>query len=476
MAIQVLPSTGDSIAGTITGLAGSIDKYLNPNRDLQIAMQKAMAVNPELIQHMADLEANNPGYTARLGLGPDLSSIVSSIGQSAASQAETATRPGAAKQAVAQQAATTSTADLTVNKDKLNSDIIQKAGKIMGADPSISFSAALKTLTGQTEEERTSAQRKGKIEEASLSPQLQALQRAGDLPKDLNNVDWAQEARDFMDGKIPGRAAAYLNPANPDIAKTFTEALDAEKLRRRLEVEKYIASLHGDKSIDNFQIQSAFHEYQKSGGTGTLQAWKGLLFDPKAQDRARELMADPSKATTPEDKNLLATANVTKQQIDLDKLRDITLVNNNINGQLKTIDKAETDEERTAAISGLNQLLKARGTLGGIQVQAVWTKRPWYQSDKLEFHDANGKQVPTEKVNAQLADPYASDITTASQLPPAGKAAIDLIIKSKDPGAALGKLKMQDTSPGKTVSAEVEKELIKQGVIKRMGASPVVTP
>jgi hypothetical protein len=101
----------------------------------------------------------------------------------------------------------------------------------------------------------------------------------------------------------------------------------------------------------------------------------------------------------------------------------------------------------------------------------VWAKRPWYQSDRLEFRDPNGKPIAPEKVNATLADPYASDITTAPQLPPAGKAALDLVLKSGNPSAALGKLKMQDTSPGKTVSAQVEAELMRQGIIKKVGAS-----
>jgi hypothetical protein len=364
MGISYIPGPSATLAPALKDLAVGIDKYLNPNKDLQVSMQRAMASNPELVQHMADLESANPGTMSRMGLGP-LADIIGGVQQSAAGAAEVATRPGAAQQAVAQQQAATSTANLTVDKNALNADLVKSAAKIMAADPSITFDAALKTLTGETQTERDANARKGKLEAAQFPNAMKTVMRAADLPADLSKIDWTDQARKFIDGQLPGSLpAAYFG--NPDTARAFNEAIDAEKARRQIEASKAIAALHGDKSIDNFQIQSAFHEYQKSGGVGTLDAWKGLLFDPKMQDRARELMADPSKATTPEDKNLLETAKVTKQQIDLDKLRDVTLVNNNINSQMKAVDKADTEEERTAAINGLNQLLKARGTLGGI--------------------------------------------------------------------------------------------------------------
>jgi hypothetical protein len=480
MPIQILPSTGDAIAGTIKDLTAGVDKYLNPNRDLQMAMQRAMASNPELIQHMADLEGNAPGTMARLGLGPDISSIVQGVGQSAAAQGEAATRPGAAKQAVAQQGAATSTAELTTSKNALNSDLVKKAGQIMAADPSITFDAALKTLTGETATERATAGRKNQLEAANQPNALKTIQRAAGLPEDISKIDWSTEARKFIDGQLPGSLpAAYFG--SPDTAKSFQEAIDAEKQRRQLEASKVVAAMRGDRGVDNFRTQKAFQEYQKAGGVGTLDAWQGYLFDPNKQSRARELIANPKLATTPEDKALLDVAKVTKEQIDIDKLRDVTLVNDKLATQLKRIDEATTDAGRAVSIDALNQLLKQRASLGGIPLTATWENRTWPFSDRIQFKTKDGKLIDPETVSSIIADPYATDIMMKGpQLSERASQALDMITNASVPTeAALANYEAADKSPNKEDSKAVRAELVRRGKLKGgniVGASPGYKP
>jgi hypothetical protein len=111
MGISYIPGPEQLLAPAVDTIAKGVLKFLNPNRDLQFAVRGAMATNPELLQHMADIEGNNPGTMAKLGLGP-LSDIIGSVSQSAGALTEKALRPGAAGAATAQQKAATSTAQL----------------------------------------------------------------------------------------------------------------------------------------------------------------------------------------------------------------------------------------------------------------------------------------------------------------------------------------------------------------------------
>jgi hypothetical protein len=469
MGITFIPSAAGTINQATSSLIEGIDKFINPNKDLQIAVQRSIATNPELLQHMADLEGNAPGTMQKLGLG-NLANVIGAVPQSAAATAEAATRPGAAKQAVAGQTAATSTSELTTQKNALTSDIVQKAGKIMAADPSISFDAAMKTLTGETQSERTANQAKSKVIAAESEKQLDTVKRNRNLPENLADIDWTTEARDFMNGDLSGAAAAaYFG--NQDTREAFTAALHNLQLQRQLDAQKAVAALRGDGSVSNFRTQKAFQEYQKSGGVGTLQDWENYLFDPKTQDRARALIAG-AKPENEQDRALLGIAKVNDTQIKTDKLREVTLINDKLTTQLKRIDEADGDEVRQQHIDGLNSLLRERAALGGLNVTAEWEKRPWYQSDRLKFTDKAGKVVPVEKVNAVLSDPNATDIAGPPLSPVASEALAKIMNYKGDKMSALGALKMQDKSPDKAVSREVEQAMQAQGLIKVVGASP----
>jgi hypothetical protein len=468
MGIQILPGPDAVLNPAIAGLGQAIDKFLNPNRDLQRSVQAAMATNPELLQHMADLESGNPGTFAKLGLGP-VADLISSVGPSTHEIVDTALQPGAAATAIAKQGAEKATAQAQTAQAGLTGDIVKKAGNIMAQDPSISFDTALRTLTGQTGTGRTAEQMKNQVEIGSGQKTLEALQRAGQLPKDLSQVDWTGKATDFLNGHLSGsEASAYFG--NPDTSKAFTEAIDGVKQQRQLDAQKAIAALHGDKSVDNFRTQKAFQEYEKSGGVGTLDTWHKFLFDPEAQDRARNLMNGSVQPANQEDRDLKSIAQVTKQQVATDKLRDITTLNNNINTAMKRVDTAGSDQEREVAIQGLNQLLSQRSQFGGMKVQASYNDRGFWLPGRVEYKTPDGKMVDEAVVNAVIADPVATDIIGNTAISDRARTALSLIQNfSGDKMAALNKFKMQDRSANKEDSRAVEQELARLGVIKIVG-------
>jgi hypothetical protein len=466
MGISYIPGPEQLLAPAVDQIAKGVMKFLNPNRDLQFAVRGAMATNPELLQHMADIEGNNPGTMAKLGLGP-IADIIGSVSQSAGALTEKALRPGAAGTATAQQGAARSTAEMTTQKNQLNSDIIKKAGTIMGADPSISFDAALRTLTGQTGTERTAEETKAKVEQGVASKQLEQLQRAGQLPKDLSQVNWRSKANDFLNGKLPGsEAVAYFG--NTDTSKAFQEAIDGIKQDRQIAASTALAALHGDKTVDNFRTQKAFQEYERSGGVGSLATWQKFLFDPATQARAKQLVTGTIKPSGQDDQDLMQIAQVTKTQVDTDKLKDIATLNNSLAKQMKAATDAPSDDARQVAIDGLNQLFKMRGSMGGIEVTATYNDRGFFLPGRIEYKDKRGKIVDEATVNAIVADPLGSDITARGpNLNDRARNALSLITNFQgDKQAALNKFKMQDQSANKQDSQAVEAEMRRQGLIK----------
>lgn len=469
MGIQYIPGPEQILVPAAEQISQGLAKFLNPAKDLQIATQRAMATNPELIQHMADMEASAPGTLHGLGLGP-IADLVSMIPQSAAGAAEVAARPGAAKEAVAQQGARTATATTTAATATLNADVVKNAAKIMSADPSISFDTALRTLTGETAAGREATKREAQVKTEQAKQTLAQIQRARGLPEDLSKVDWTSEARDFLDGNLSGAAAtAYFG--NRDTQEAFSTAIHGVLTQRQLDAQKALAAQRGDKSVDNFRTQKAFQEYEKSGGVGNLDSWQKFLFSPEAQDKARALMSGAAKPANQEDRDLLQIAKVTKTQIDTDKLRDITSVNDKIATQMKRVDTAASDQEREVGIQGLNELLKQRANLGGLKVTATYNDRGFWLPGRVEYKTPDGRMVDEAVVNAVIADPTAADITKASvTMSDKARQALTLIQNFQgDKLAAFNKYRMQDTSPNKENSRAVEAELMKAGVLKRVG-------
>jgi hypothetical protein len=474
MGIQYIPGPEALLAPAAATIAQGVAKFLNPNRQLQFKVREEMATNPDLIQKLGDLESGNPGLMHQLGLGP-IADVISSVTPSTKELIDRATQPDAPATAVARQKAEKTGADAQTAKNMMTGDIIKKAGDIMAADPSISFDAALQTLTGQTASQRTVSKAEEKVRVETANKQLEGLQRAGQIPKDLKTIDWKAEATDFLNGNFKEKGAVFAAYfGNPDTGKTFQEAIDGVKQERQIAASKALAALHGDKSVDNFRTQKAFQEYEKSGGVGTLDSWQSFLFDPEAQQRARELAGGAATPANQSDRDLLNIAKVTKQQVDTDKLKDIATLNNKIAAQMKTMDTSVSDQARQVAIDGLNMLLKQRGAMGGMDVTASYNDRGFWLPGRVEYKDTKtGKMIDAEVVNAVIADPLGADITAKGPaLNDRARNALALIQNyGGDKVAAFNKFKMQDQSPGKADSRAVEAELVRAGLIKRVGGN-----
>lgn len=459
MGIQIIPGPGDQIAGTIKDIASGIDKFINPNKDLQLAVQRAAATNPELLQHMADLEANAPGTMGRLGLG-QLAPIIGAIPQSAQAAGEAATRPRAAEQATSAQSAAIATSNATTAKAQLTGDLVKKAGNIMAQDPNISFDAALKTLGLDTQSERTVADTKAKVTVAEGDKALATVLRARQLPEDLSEIDWTTEARSFLNGDLAGSAAAaYFG--NPDTREAFSTAIREIMTQRQIDATTAWHAMRG-QGVDNLEKRQAFAWYTKTGGVADLDTWRQYLFRPEARQRAAELLAG-AKPANDQEKALLQIAQVNKEFTNSNQLRNVAKINDAISTAMKRVEDADTPDKKQQAINSLNLALKQRAALGGMDVQAEWKDEKWYNlldSDRLIFKDKNGKVVDPENVQAIIADPEAKDLAgpAMSQAAQRSLEAI-LALPPSARGAALNKLRMQMQGKNAGVTKEVEDAL-----------------
>src|SRR5258708_37757455 len=91
MGITYEPSIGEQRGPAIDQFAKGLSKALQPNRDFQIGMQKAIGGNPALGQQLADLEYNAPGTLDSLGFG-DLGKVIAAMPESPAQTARRSKR------------------------------------------------------------------------------------------------------------------------------------------------------------------------------------------------------------------------------------------------------------------------------------------------------------------------------------------------------------------------------------------------
>jgi hypothetical protein len=469
MGITYIPSPAEGISKSLGSLVEGLDKYLNPNKDLQIAVKRAMATNPELLQRLADLEGAAPGTMAQMGLG-NVGNIIASVPQSAAGKSEVAARPRSAE-------ATTTKQGAEITQNEIAGQLGTNVQALMKAHPELATDAAMLKLVGMTQGQRTVEEAKNPLAVASAQTQLKAVLRARDLPEDISKIDWVKEAKAFLTpggGVDGGVAAAYLNPLNPDTREAFTTAIQAELQNRqaaagltlagmRASTRQNFAELH-----DNFQNQKAFQLYAASGGVGTHQAWKDFTFDPDAQKLGKELLAGKKPANDHE-AAILAVAKENKVTVGVDKLNEVLKINKEFRAGSAALEKATSDEDRDQQIANLNSILDKRAKLGGMDVEMRWVPNKYLWGGTTQFFDKKtGKQLEPGAVISILADPNAVDVFNPPKptSAPAQKA-LDMMLNSKIPyDAQLAKMRADLGPKGKAVADEVEQELIRQGLIK----------
>lgn len=421
MPVQVVPGVGQELAPSIEAFAQGLEKYMKPNHDFQIAMQKAIGGNPELAQRLADTEYNAPGTLARMGFG-DLGKVISSIPESEKAQFLRTSRGEilANDKKHLQQ----DTAQTGFDLDRLNDTINylkDPNNKAVTAD------AILHRLTGQT-----SAQRKHtELESATLEAELPARQaEAGtatakaqtarqayesaleNLPN-LANTDFLATARDFASGKANGATVAALFNT-PGANEALSKAIGVVEEERQIALRERLAAERGDKTDDKTLTREAYNAYQQSKFSGTLAAWKTIIGDPA---KVEAIKAKKPGDLTQEDKDVIHATDAQRQMQSIRKVSEIRNQNTTVRNAINDISVAKQRNEGLASIQtlvgNLNNILKEKAgntgetliaKFGGIP--AVGESEPGHniisgRGTGLYFVDSQGKRVDDSRAVAE---------------------------------------------------------------------------
>ena len=482
MGISYIPGPEQILAPAFQQIMTGLQQYLQPNRAFQEKMRAEIAANPDLLQKLADLNTINPGVLNQMGFGP-LTGVIGGTPQSIQSQFQQENRPailGALKgETEAKSAAST--------VDVAGSRAIMEA---IGKDPTLSYDAAVRSLTGETPTVRAQlpAQKaKAEVTRVQEEASLEAIKR---LPP-TDQIHWRSVSRRFIRGDmLPGEEESYLS--RPETAAAFKAAVDVETANLDRQARNDNANRSGNGTTDTFKDSRAYNQYDKSGGVGTIEGWREFLFTPTVRQRGMALARGEIPAKTPEDLELKAIATVTKRQIDTDVLNNLMSLNAAISKQTERVEEITEDGKREAAIQSLNEMFKKRAALGMPLVTVRYNTRGLLRSAIIEYIDDKGNIMEAQDLRDKIADPV-SEMSIIEAGPPrdssgaviaapaaptdtAGTGAQldkavtnvyqNIVDNAKDANAVSAyvfQLQLTDPSPNKAVSAAVIKRLKAEG-------------
>lgn len=448
MGVSYIPGPEQLLAPAAAQIAEGLQKYLQPQKEFQQRMQQAIGQNPALMGQLADVEYEAPGTLQRLGFGA-LGVTIASLPPSPQKQFQVQNREKIVRGATAKLEADTAEAEDA--PEKLERDKAEHTQRMQSGEQSIRRGAQV-LETGAIE--------------LDFAKRRQALVRT--LP-DLGTIDFYDEARKFMGGKLNGeKTAAFF--ASDETRLPFVDALNALQRERDRAVTVTMennrrADADGDK-VAARRSQNAFLAFQRAGDAGTVETWEQYLYDPAKQERARGLADGTIKPEANNFQDLMlkevgtAAVRLNVRQFNAPLLR----INDEIASRLATIRKGELDapgiEEN---FSQLNQLFGQRAELGGGQrIKAVAARSGLFgRGTKATFQDANGRALDEDEVVGMIAAPPGSDDGPPAAMSEAAQIVVERINAMPDARrrAALNAFKLQDQSPGKADSRAVEAQL-----------------
>lgn len=459
MGISQTPSPADELAPYIQKFGDALTNYLQPNKDFQKQMQKQLAANPDLVLKFANLEAKAPGTLARMGFSKNQQETLGQASlETPEGELDRTTKPEQVAAGRAGISAKTATSQATAIESEA---IVQ----VMQENPQLTYAAAKAKLEAgpvSVANAKTTGQRQ-EIE-LTIAERREALVK--ELP-DLGTVDFYDEGRKFTLGQMDGQTtAAYF--ADPVTSKAFEGGIRAFQLERANEARRqFIKDGKKDTAqdrLDGRKSQNAYMQYSKYGSVGTVAAWEAYMYDPKAQERADELLAGAKPANF-EEQQLLEVAEVSKKAGAARFNRDVLAVNNQISGFLSKLDKGIPEPERLQTIQSMNEQFQKRHDIGGGPIiKATWEDRTWPRGDRIKFTDEKGNVIDPNKVEELISSP-----ATVADLSHGAQSAMTKISNVTDTGvreAAMAKYEAEDTSPGKSDSKGVRMQLESMGVLK----------
>lgn len=440
--VQYIPGPETLLAPAAQQITEGVLNFINPHRQFQQAVQAALAQNPEVAQHFANLEASSPGLLRSLGIGK-----LASVPATPEKQFELRNREAIIAGKEAQLGAQTAQSIFT-------SDQIQRALAMFQQDPSIGFDAALKMTTGETSSERAVSKLKGQQAEAGTAamqiPGIYAAagQRAatgqtpGEAAKDQftsDTINLAQELlangpevtiQNFLDNKYNNKQllAIFGTP----LGEALNQQLDFLNNQYRIG----IMAGRGDDAMERLKLAQAFSLLTRlqNPNIGMTDVQR-FLEDPDAAIAARDTAniapGDSGLAAIGQELGRMNTGTRSKILTDLD--RDLVAQVTALGASSKNKDTAgeNGDAARGLIVSAIDKILAQKAAIsGGPRYRATFEEVPRGPLDRpgkdflprinrkeMVIRGPDGKQVSIDvasqastipTVNKQIPDSLAT--------------------------------------------------------------------
>lgn len=482
--VTYIPGYEALLAPAAQQITDGVVKLLQPNKDFQEQMRAAVATNPQLLQQLADVEAQSPGLLSGLGFGP-LGEQVAQVPESAQSQIQRQNRGRIVKGA-----------ERDLDIDEASGDIklrtLESAAKLLATNAGMDEDAAraLIGIPSRTQERVQEAQLTTVEAEAGVAGDVatakgaaardttEALERRktllgnawAELPN-IGEVDLRQTAKDFLDNKITDMSTIYAIQSVPETAQVFNMQVQNLQQQRAQDAQALLASQR-DTGFDSYARQKAYMMFDTSENAGSVNSWMDYLFNQDTRENMDAILAKPPTERTIQERELVEVHEAnTRIQSDasLESVRAFTgaigSAISHVNSAVKGRDPKDVKPDDAAIvpfISEINQTLESRARITGKAYKAQWGEIPdtnkwgiWRGSDHgLYFTNADGEIVsPAEVLNPVMEPAQDQDQTLISR----ATADVLALPSGADRAAALDRLREIDSGVYDAVRRNIEK-------------------
>jgi len=379
MGAIVLPDWGAQAGEALAKLGSGLADIVNPNRKFHEAIRQAVSTNPEIIQKLADLTLTNtflPAAYTRM-LPRDVLDAVFS----------TEPTPEAYKQKAAMDRAAQLTNDqrLALGTSRLTGQTATEGALDLVRAPEVPRVAGQAPGTIPTTLAEQGAQR------------AVGGMTAGQAAADMITAQLGPGAQEFM-GVMKQHDAEHGTDFYNRMAAEHFSLLNEEQNRMSMADRILLLNMHQQDRIDTIQMHEADSRYNKSGGMGSPELWRALLYDPKTQRRLEEIRATGPK--TSDDRDLIRMESYRRSAGELQErasymssvvTRDGLL--DNINGNPAKKILPDDDTKRPGDIAAINAELVFEHT----PFEAYWGTSPdGSGGTKLRFRSRAHKQIEVQ--------------------------------------------------------------------------------
>ncbi len=402
----------NDLAPALGNIAETVATVINPNYQFQKGVREMITKDPDMIRKLSSIEDNAPGSLEAMGFGKQLTSIIRKAPIPEKEMIEKLTRPEVEKAASNPKNANIRGTKEVTGQTPQQIDIadfqaaLGQAGTKALQNPETANIAGTAQATGARPAQITTEQADAKTLEDAQSYIAQNPKQ--NLPDVVNGI---------FKGTIPmGVVQGLMRSPSGEAIKAY---LGVEMQREQLSAQVQIANARNANELGDATYRMKYSRLLPTAIKLNVDpdSLIGFMDDAKVRARANELMNDPSKVKTDEDKRLVAMAQgLTRLNVaDRHKMyRDtamelVTLVEK----QRKNQDKDGNDPGVRDALRGQiqEQLDLRHETLGAPELTVKYGKPPTntkilgHTFGDEQFYYVNRKGDVVDSNVAQSFDP-----------------------------------------------------------------------